>query len=199
MYWTPTDLGAGRGLSFGVISFLPFHTIHGVLKAKITFWSPKVLGRLIPPWIQGRNIRPRQSLEIFPAIGYSDWFGHGQVSERVQTTFFLKMLMGELCWLLPAGCKKVSYPRNFRLPFWKCKESQLFKEGSVQMKPVLRVGLWVVPTSGHCVCKSPLLLNRLSLVFYYLWRDSCFLLEFAYCSKICTVLYTINIRNYHLF
>ena len=78
---------------------------------------------------------------MFPPIGYSDWFGGGQVSELVHTTFFLKMLMGELCWLFPAGCKKVSYTRNFRLPFWKCKESQLLKEGSVQMKLVLRVRL----------------------------------------------------------
>ena len=34
-YWTPTDLGSS---SFSVLSFLPFHTVHGVLKARILKW-----------------------------------------------------------------------------------------------------------------------------------------------------------------
>ena len=34
-YWAPTDLGS---LSFSALSFLPFHTIHGVLKAKMLKW-----------------------------------------------------------------------------------------------------------------------------------------------------------------
>ena len=34
-YWAPTNLGSS---SFSVISFLPFHTIHGVLKAKMLKW-----------------------------------------------------------------------------------------------------------------------------------------------------------------
>ena len=40
-YWTPTNLGCS---SFSVLSFLPFHTVHGVLKANISrqihkYWS----------------------------------------------------------------------------------------------------------------------------------------------------------------
>ena len=31
-YWAPTDLGSS---SFSILSFLPFHTVHGVLKARI--------------------------------------------------------------------------------------------------------------------------------------------------------------------
>ena len=34
-YWAPTDLEIS---SFSVISFLPFHTVHGVLKARILKW-----------------------------------------------------------------------------------------------------------------------------------------------------------------
>ena len=34
-YWTPADLG---GSSFGVMSFCPFHTVHGVLKARTLKW-----------------------------------------------------------------------------------------------------------------------------------------------------------------
>ena len=34
-YWTPTNLGSS---SFSVVSFLSFHTIHGVLKARILKW-----------------------------------------------------------------------------------------------------------------------------------------------------------------
>ena len=34
-YWTPSDL---RGSSSGVISFLPFHSVHGVLAARIMEW-----------------------------------------------------------------------------------------------------------------------------------------------------------------
>ena len=34
-YWAPTDLGSS---SFSVLSFLPFHTVHGVLKAGILKW-----------------------------------------------------------------------------------------------------------------------------------------------------------------
>ena len=33
--WGPIDLGS---LSFSVLSFLPFHTVHGVLKARILKW-----------------------------------------------------------------------------------------------------------------------------------------------------------------
>ena len=34
-YWAPTNLGSS---SFSVISFLPFHTVHGVLKAGMLKW-----------------------------------------------------------------------------------------------------------------------------------------------------------------
>lgn len=102
---------------------------------------------------------------MFPPIGYSDWFWGGQVSELVQTTFFLKMLMGELYWLLPAGCKKVSYPRNLWLTILE-----------MQGEPALQ--------RRQCTNET---------------GASCFLIEFAYHSKICTVLYTINIRDYHRF
>ena len=34
-YWAPTDLGSS---SFSVLSFLPFHTVHGVLEARILKW-----------------------------------------------------------------------------------------------------------------------------------------------------------------
>ena len=34
-YWAHTDQGSS---SFNVISFLPFHTVHGVLKARILKW-----------------------------------------------------------------------------------------------------------------------------------------------------------------
>ena len=34
-YWAPTDLGSS---SFSILSFLPFHTVHGVLKARILKW-----------------------------------------------------------------------------------------------------------------------------------------------------------------
>ena len=34
-YWAPTDLGSS---SFSVLSFLPFHTVQGVLKARILKW-----------------------------------------------------------------------------------------------------------------------------------------------------------------
>ena len=34
-YWSPTDLGSS---SFSLIFFLPFHTVHGVLKARILKW-----------------------------------------------------------------------------------------------------------------------------------------------------------------
>ena len=34
-YWAPTDLGSS---SFSVISFFTFHTVHGVLKARILTW-----------------------------------------------------------------------------------------------------------------------------------------------------------------
>ena len=34
-YWAPTLLGSS---SFSVTSFLPFHTVHGVLKARILKW-----------------------------------------------------------------------------------------------------------------------------------------------------------------
>ena len=34
-YWAPTNL---RSSSFNVLSFLPFHTVHGVLKARILKW-----------------------------------------------------------------------------------------------------------------------------------------------------------------
>ena len=34
-YWAPTDLGNS---SFSVLSFLPFHTVHAVLKARILKW-----------------------------------------------------------------------------------------------------------------------------------------------------------------
>ena len=33
-YWAPTDLGAHLSVSY----FLPFHTVHGVLKARILKW-----------------------------------------------------------------------------------------------------------------------------------------------------------------
>ena len=32
VYWAPPDLGSS---SFSVVTFLPFHTVHGVLKARI--------------------------------------------------------------------------------------------------------------------------------------------------------------------
>ena len=35
VHWAPTDL---RSSSFSVVSFLPFHTVHGVLKARILKW-----------------------------------------------------------------------------------------------------------------------------------------------------------------
>ena len=35
-YWTPTDLGGGLFFQFHII--LPFHTVHGVLKARILKW-----------------------------------------------------------------------------------------------------------------------------------------------------------------
>ena len=34
-YWVPSDLGSS---SFSVLSFLPFHTVHVVLKARILKW-----------------------------------------------------------------------------------------------------------------------------------------------------------------
>ena len=34
-YWAPTDLASS---SFNVLSFLPFHMVHGVLKARIMRW-----------------------------------------------------------------------------------------------------------------------------------------------------------------
>ena len=34
-YWAPTDLESS---SFSILSFLPFHTVHGVLKARILKW-----------------------------------------------------------------------------------------------------------------------------------------------------------------
>ena len=34
-YWAPTDLGNS---SFSLLSFLPLHTIHGVLKARMLKW-----------------------------------------------------------------------------------------------------------------------------------------------------------------
>ena len=34
-YWAPTDLGSS---SFSILSFLPSHTVHGVLKARIMKW-----------------------------------------------------------------------------------------------------------------------------------------------------------------
>ena len=34
-YWAPTDLGSS---SFSILSFLPFLTVHGVLKARILKW-----------------------------------------------------------------------------------------------------------------------------------------------------------------
>ena len=34
-YWAPTDL---QSSSFSVLSFLPFHTVHGILKARISKW-----------------------------------------------------------------------------------------------------------------------------------------------------------------
>ena len=34
-YWAPTDLGSS---SFSVLSFLSFHSVHGVLKARILKW-----------------------------------------------------------------------------------------------------------------------------------------------------------------
>ena len=37
-YWIPTDLDRGRGLIFQCHIFLPFHTVHGVLKAIILEW-----------------------------------------------------------------------------------------------------------------------------------------------------------------
>ena len=46
-YWTPSDLGGGRWgggvLIFQCHSFLPFHTVHGVLAARILEWVPSVL------------------------------------------------------------------------------------------------------------------------------------------------------------
>ena len=43
-YWAPTDLGSS---SFSVL-FLPFHTVHGVLKARILTWlaTPFSLGHI---------------------------------------------------------------------------------------------------------------------------------------------------------
>ena len=34
-YWAPNDLASS---SFGILSFLPFHIVHGVLKARILKW-----------------------------------------------------------------------------------------------------------------------------------------------------------------
>ena len=44
-YWAPTDLGSS---SFSVLSFLSFHTVHGVLKARILTWlaTPFSLGHI---------------------------------------------------------------------------------------------------------------------------------------------------------
>ena len=50
-YWTPTNLG---GLIFQCHIFLPFHTVHGVLKARILKWFaiPFSSGpRFVRPWL----------------------------------------------------------------------------------------------------------------------------------------------------
>ena len=64
-YWAPTDLGSS---SFSIPFFLPFHTVHGVLKARILKWfaipfssgphfvrplhhDPSVLGGPIHAWL----------------------------------------------------------------------------------------------------------------------------------------------------
>ena len=37
-YWTASGLGMGGGLIFWCHIFLPFHTVHGILKARILGW-----------------------------------------------------------------------------------------------------------------------------------------------------------------
>lgn len=146
------------------------------------FWNPKVLGRLILSWIQGWNIWPRLSLGVFHPVGYSAWLGVGSWQNQSNQNFSWKCWWENCVGFLLLDVRKQAIPGTLQKR--QCTNSK---------KLVLRVRLGVSPTFGHFVYKFPSLLNQLSLVFYYLWQNSCFLVEFAYHSK------TYTIRGYHLF
>ena len=67
VYWAPPDLGSS---SFSVVTFLPFHTVHGVLKARIHSGCHSLLQQLVShllfPRPSGRlSIFPKNSLTFF--------------------------------------------------------------------------------------------------------------------------------------
>ena len=55
-YWAPTDLGSSP---FNILSFLPFHTVHGALKARILKWFATG-----PQWYKTRNQQHKESWRL---------------------------------------------------------------------------------------------------------------------------------------
>ena len=74
-YWAPTNLGSSF---FSVLSFLPFHTVHGVLKARILKWFA------IPFCSTLRNQRLWHLSHHF----MENWWGNNQNSDRLYLFIF---------------------------------------------------------------------------------------------------------------
>ena len=75
-FWAPTNLGSSF---FSALSFLPFHTVHGVLKARILKW-------FAIPFCS--TFRKQRSWHLVPSL-HGKLMGKNQNSERLYYYFFL--------------------------------------------------------------------------------------------------------------
>ena len=96
-YWAPNDLGSS---SFGILSFLPFHTVHGVLKARMLKW-------LAIPFSSGpHSVRPLHHdppVLICPVgMAWFHWLRQGCGPSVIRLTSFLQVWFQCVCPLMPS-------------------------------------------------------------------------------------------------
>ena len=87
-YWAPVDVGVS---SFSVASFLPFHTVHRVLKARIVKWfaSP----------FSSRSERYRKDVQIYSFMTVIKTLG-----KMLKVNFFPQNSVNELdSWSVQSG------------------------------------------------------------------------------------------------
>ena len=87
-YWTPTDLGGSSFSVFFFFFFLPFHTVYGVLKARILEWFdfPFSSGpHFVSPWLAVLHI-PRTCSEPWLSHCWSSWIPKSSVATGYWST-----------------------------------------------------------------------------------------------------------------
>ena len=107
-YWAPTDLGSS---SFSILSFLPFHTVHGVLKARI-------LKRFAIPFSSGpHSVRPLHHdppvLGCPMGMAWFHWVRQGCDPSVIRLTSFLSTV--SVC--LPADALLQHLPSYLGFPY----------------------------------------------------------------------------------